>query len=303
MSNAAYPTPDNILSITYQLMQDITDPLLVRGQMPCLSIQFEDTGGIVRTKMVSFGEMLPYLQMLKKRSDELGLVLLSNPESTFDKKVSITYGESPYEPGLPADTIFQLDAADLPADSLAIMANCTFDEDTSTLTITDRNFPAFFTMEFPVVNIDNLNSFLADYSIGSYTTALNGKFAIGQINTVDNTFIMFCSIYNPGGDLDDVTITSKTFITVTNSSAITTIFLTASLNPEKMTRALLGGGTCKVLKANSTYLFSTLGEKEYSDLRYQFFLDGVGIGAAAIPPSTGILPQPGTPYNRLVITE
>lgn len=86
------PTPDNILSITYQLLQEPNVPGSIRGQMPVITIQFQENS-VVRNKVVGFVEMLPYLKMLKKRADGLGKVITSNPAATFDKKIIINYGD------------------------------------------------------------------------------------------------------------------------------------------------------------------------------------------------------------------
>jgi hypothetical protein len=87
------PTPQNIVSITYQLLQQVTDRLSVRGQLPVLTIQFEGNTGITRTKVVGFNEMLPYLRYLKVKADSLGKTIICNPPSTYDKKVVLKIGD------------------------------------------------------------------------------------------------------------------------------------------------------------------------------------------------------------------
>lgn len=87
------PTPQNIVSITYQLLQEINVPGSIRGQMPVITIQFQDADSIVRDRVVAFVEMLPYLRMLKEKADSLGKVLTCNPPLTYDKKIVINYGD------------------------------------------------------------------------------------------------------------------------------------------------------------------------------------------------------------------
>lgn len=89
------PNPQNILSITYQLLQEISDPLSIRGQLPALVIQFVDSDAIVRQKVVGFNEMLPYLRYLKSKADSLGKVIICLPNTTYDKKIVITFGDPP----------------------------------------------------------------------------------------------------------------------------------------------------------------------------------------------------------------
>lgn len=84
---ANYPTPDNIQSITYQLLQEINDPASIRGQLPVLTIQFIDGNSVVRNKVVGFQEMLPYLKMLKAKATATGNLLYCDPEQFYDKKI------------------------------------------------------------------------------------------------------------------------------------------------------------------------------------------------------------------------
>jgi hypothetical protein len=89
---ANYPTPQNIVSITYQLLQQINDPASVRGQLPALTIQFIDDNSVTRNKVVTFREMLPYLRYLHDKAVSLGQFVVCDPESTFDKKIVLTIG-------------------------------------------------------------------------------------------------------------------------------------------------------------------------------------------------------------------
>lgn len=95
------PTPQNIISITYQLLQEVGVPTSIRGQMPVITIQFQNGTEPVRNKVVNFFEMLPYLKMLKVRAVALGKQLSSNPELTFDKKIVINYGDPATGTGIP----------------------------------------------------------------------------------------------------------------------------------------------------------------------------------------------------------
>lgn len=90
---ANYPTPSNIVSITYQLKQQIGDPASIRGQLPTLTIQFIDDNSVVRNKVVTFREMLPYLQYLKAKATSLGKVIVCDPEATYDYKIVFIAGE------------------------------------------------------------------------------------------------------------------------------------------------------------------------------------------------------------------
>lgn len=111
---ANIPTPQNIISITYQLLQEPNVPTSIRGQMPILTIQFQDDNSVIRTKCVEFREMLPYLRYLKDRATSLGKVLVSYPDTTYDKKIVITYGEG--SEGGDITTTFQLNGVPFTAD-------------------------------------------------------------------------------------------------------------------------------------------------------------------------------------------
>lgn len=90
---ANYPTPENIVSITYQLKQQVNDPASIRGQLPCLTIQFVDDNSVTRNKVVTFREMLPYLKYLHDKAISLGKVIVCDPEATFDYKIVFIVGE------------------------------------------------------------------------------------------------------------------------------------------------------------------------------------------------------------------
>lgn len=130
---ANYPTPQNIRTITYQLLQQVGDPSSIRGQLPILSIQFVDDNSVVRNKMVSFREMLPYLRYLHDKAVSLGKFLVCDPESTFDKKIVFTIGDvAPVDRNKPIN--FKLDGVNFALiNNLTNVANTTIVDDANVI--------------------------------------------------------------------------------------------------------------------------------------------------------------------------
>lgn len=93
------PDQTNILSIRYQITQKQGDPLSIRGQLPALTIQFEDPlgSGLIREKVVGFNELKTYYDYLKARAESLGKVVLSDPANTFDYLWRMYYEGSPVD--------------------------------------------------------------------------------------------------------------------------------------------------------------------------------------------------------------
>lgn len=94
------PNSSNIISITYQLLQESGQPNSVRAQLPSLLVRFQDDQSVIRVMVVGFNEMLPYLRMLKTKADSLGKDIVCNPSSTYDKKIVTEIGIQ----GTPANT-------------------------------------------------------------------------------------------------------------------------------------------------------------------------------------------------------
>ena len=103
------PTPDNIVSITYQLLQEVNDPASIKGQMPILSIQFIENS-VTRNKMVSFLELRPYLKYLNDRATALGKSIVCYPPTTYDKKVVLEIGDASIVP-ITGSVIIEQDGA------------------------------------------------------------------------------------------------------------------------------------------------------------------------------------------------
>ena len=86
------PTPQNIVSITYQLNKIVGDPKSILAQMPILTVQYEENS-ILRTKAVSFQELRPYLDYLQQRAISQNKVIVCDPEKYYNNKVVFEIGE------------------------------------------------------------------------------------------------------------------------------------------------------------------------------------------------------------------
>lgn len=147
------PTPGNIISITYQLLQEINVPQSIRGQMPVITIQFQDDSSIVRSKVVSFQEMLPYLRYLKTKAVSLGKILSCVPETTFDTKIVVEMAD-PIAPPVDADIFFALDGSQFGVpQNLTVVANCIFTQPWA-LYVPDITKPPIFTFDMAKVLFD-----------------------------------------------------------------------------------------------------------------------------------------------------
>lgn len=85
------PDPNNIVSITYKLQKNITDPSQTKGSMPMLVVQFEGEDSLIRSKVVGFDELSTYLKYLKQRADDEGDTLTCLPANTYPYNIVIFY--------------------------------------------------------------------------------------------------------------------------------------------------------------------------------------------------------------------
>lgn len=231
------PTPQNIVSITYQLLQDFSDPLSFRGQSPLLSIQFQDAGGIVRQRAVSFQEMLPYLRYLKAKAVSLGFDLICTPASTYDKKIVISYGVPP--PAYLGNTIsFTLDGVNFDAPkTLTPIINCV--AGASPLRQVVANYSPFLvSFLLPVLNLDGTKNPFADYNFPGEATQDNGLSY--SDDGVNYTCWYFCTKTDPV-----LNITTQSNLIIDSSAMPDTVIL---LSAAAQCKNIVNGTTVKWFK-------------------------------------------------------
>lgn len=198
------PTPQNILTITYQLLQEVNDPASVRAQLPILTVQFQDSNSVVRNKIIGFQEMLPYLRYLHVKALSLGKVIVCDPESTFDKKIVFTIGDAEaitvpgqitiVTPGSLVDAAFTL-----VYNLLSVTGNV----------LQASNTPSIVQFSLPIINGGNVYN---DYSFAT-SAGLIGATAVVNAGNWDITLFVF----NNGAAPTTTTVT----VTTVGSGAVT----------------------------------------------------------------------------------
>lgn len=195
------PTPDNIVSITYQLLQEVNDPASIRGQMPILSVQFQDSS-VVRNKMISFLEMKPYLNYLKARADALGKAVVCYPPTTYDKKIVLEIGDASIVPITGSVIIEQDGAGTALGGGFNAIAGCSIATGNS---VDVQNFPCLFEFKLPVVGEGR--DFEAEYEIAPNVLEI----ACGALINGANWDVTLC-VFNGAGGISTVDF-------ITNSQA------------------------------------------------------------------------------------
>lgn len=216
MANQNVPTPQNIVSITYQLLQNSADPTSIRAQLPALTIQFLDPDSVQRNKAVTFQEMLPYLRMLHVKALADGKVLTCFPESTFDKKIVILPGVGEVIPN-PSQTIF--DFIGIPPVTINPIVNV--DSVVGNI-VNSSNNPSYVSLSLPVINGDFFEN---DYNITD-VSGFGDIIYIGQPGS--SGFWDVLVMINPNALSAELSITAKElranfFIRNSGSANITNI--------------------------------------------------------------------------------
>lgn len=207
------PTSDNIVSITYQLRSSITTTGQ-RAQLPILSIQFQDGGFPVRTKIVGFQEMLTYLHMLKAKADSLGKFVVCDPPSTYDNSI-ILYIGVPAPPASSGNVTFKLDSVDFDGtNELTNLVN------TSGVGLATRAFadsPFFVSFKLPIINPRAGTNRPANFN-SEYTIAGGDNISVQEVSAdYDDTYYwtVVCSVHKAVSGNFNVTVTTKAFDEVT----------------------------------------------------------------------------------------
>lgn len=242
------PTVQNIESITYQLLQESNDSTSIRGQMPVITIQFQDENSIVRTRVVGFTEMLPYIKMLHEKAIGLGEVLICDPESTFDKKIVITHGLPP-SGETPQNMLITYEGDELePGNELtAVLYSLSL---TPSILTTLRS-GSIFTIKIPVVNIDGWQNAKHDLNIipDSGSAVLMGV-------TIDPGFYTLTIALNSQPSI--LTITRKPFISYQNfvedADNNFTVGIPEPVLNDTFVRVLRDTNTCKTRFPDSNQL-------------------------------------------------